>query len=261
MRGRSRFGCFVGDTCITRRMKSALTVVRLVAVALVLAAPLQVLAQGSSADPMWEIVKDSTDRSLLEAYVTAYPQSPHVAAARARLAPMSNNPGAAAPPPATSPPRTGSPPPQLAGSAPLAANEAARIVGTWKLVSFVWEFQDGRPSYPVVGPNPNGFLILTPEGRRFSYFQSDARVPPKSDEDRAKLYSAMSFTAGPYQVAGNRLRTTYEVASDPALTGGERVADFKLDGDRITFVSPWTPSTSLPGNPMFRGANVWERMK
>lgn len=142
-----------------------------------------------------------------------------------------------------------------------AANDAAKLVGTWKLVSFVTEFQDGSPARPVLGVNAKGYAIFTADGRQLVYLESEGRTPAKNDEDRVKLFSSMLAITGMYRVDGGKYILKVDGASNPTMVGTERISDLKLDGDRLNLVAPWAPSPLLPGNPMTRGVTVWQRVK
>src|SRR5581483_5001364 len=61
-----------------------------------------------------------------------------------------------------------------------------RIVGTWKLVSVVYEDAQTKERTPVLGEHPHGYQIATPEGRWIAVVTADGRPVPKTDEDRAK---------------------------------------------------------------------------
>ena len=45
------------------------------------------------------------------------------------------------------------------------ADEKSLIVGTWKLVSVMYEDQETKALTPLFGDNPRGFQIATPDGR------------------------------------------------------------------------------------------------
>jgi hypothetical protein len=40
-----------------------------------------------------------------------------------------------------------------------------QIVGTWKLVSVMYEDQESKALTPIMGDNPRGFQIATKDGR------------------------------------------------------------------------------------------------
>lgn len=51
-------------------------------------------------------------------------------------------------------------------------------VGTWKLQSVQFEFADTGEAVDVYGSNPDGYLILTAEGRMVAILTSGDRRPP-----------------------------------------------------------------------------------
>jgi hypothetical protein len=141
---------------------------------------------------------------------------------------------------------------------PVLADDSAKLLGTWKLVSFETEFQDGRPSRPVYGAKPTGYLLYTPQ-RMMTLIEGEGRQPGKTVEERAALMATMIAWTGAYRLEGDKHILKVDAAWNPALNGTERVATFKLEGNRLHFTSPWAPALNLPGSPMTRGITVWER--
>jgi hypothetical protein len=45
------------------------------------------------------------------------------------------------------------------------ASDSDRIIGTWKLVSVVYEDAQTKDRTPMLGEHPHGYQIATPEGR------------------------------------------------------------------------------------------------
>jgi hypothetical protein len=146
-------------------------------------------------------------------------------------------------------------------AAPLQANEAGPLVGTWKLVSFETEFQDGRPRSPQFGARPTGYLILTPQARLMTIIEAEGRKPATTDEERAALLRSMIAWTGHFRTEGDKLILKVDAAFNPAITGSERVSSFKMEGERMTNMTSWARSPVLPGAPVTRGVTVWERMK
>jgi hypothetical protein len=50
-------------------------------------------------------------------------------------------------------------------ASPLHSADSGKIVGTWKLVSVVYEDAQTKERTPVLGEHPRGYQIATPEGR------------------------------------------------------------------------------------------------
>jgi hypothetical protein len=144
---------------------------------------------------------------------------------------------------------------------PALANDGAKLVGTWKLVSFVTEFQDGSPPRATFGDKPTGYLVYTAEGRLMTLIEAEGRKPAATDEERAGLMRSMLAWTGKYRMEGERHTLMVDGASNPQLKGTERPAIVRVDGNRLTALSPWVPSPNLPNAPIVRGVTVWERVK
>jgi len=106
---------------------------------------------------------------------------------------------------------------------PLHAADADKIVGTWKLVSVMYEDAQTKERTPVLGEHPRGYQIATPEGRWLALVTADGRPVPKTDEDRAKALRTMIAYSGRYRVEGDKVITKVEVAWNEAWVGGEQV--------------------------------------
>lgn len=141
------------------------------------------------------------------------------------------------------------------------ADDSAKLVGTWKLIAFETEFQDGSPPRPIFGKNPVGYGIFTAEGRLIAVLEAEGRKVAKTDEERVALLRTTVAYSGLYRVEGDKWITNVDVAWNPAWHGTEQVRYFKLDGDRLDIVAAWAPDAALPGTPMTRGVLKWVRSK
>jgi len=139
------------------------------------------------------------------------------------------------------------------------ANESAKVVGTWKLVSFVNEFQDGSEPRGAYGNHPTGYIIFTPDGRMMSVVEAEGRKPPENDEQRAAAFRTIIAYTGMYRLQGDKFTTKVDVSWNPAWVGTEQVRDYRLEGDQLKVVSPWVMSPNL--GKMTRATVTWERSK
>lgn len=67
------------------------------------------------------------------------------------------------------------------------ANEAARLVGSWRVLSYEFEFQDGGERVQPLGSRPNGFVILGADGRMMAYLEASdrsLRAPIRNEQMR-----------------------------------------------------------------------------
>ena len=141
------------------------------------------------------------------------------------------------------------------------AGERDQVVGTWKLVSYLVEVQATGQKSPVMGEKPTGYATFTPEGRVFFMLTGEARKPAKTDQERAELLNTLVAYCGAYTVEGGKWTTNVEVAWNPEWVGTKQVRDFKLDGDRLTVLTPWRMMPNWADKGMTRSIVTFERSK
>ena len=124
----------------------------------------------------------------------------------------------------------------IAAAVTLAAETAAgaeKIAGIWKLQSWEAEEVETKERSVVFGDQPNGFLILTPEGHLMGLLTAQGRKPPQNEAERSMLaYS------GRYRVEGDKFVTKVDVAWNKTWVGTEQARDYKIDGNRLVAMSP-----------------------
>ena len=145
----------------------------------------------------------------------------------------------------------------------VAADDRTKLVGTWKVVSWVQEFQDGGDPRPEYGKNPIGYLVFTPEGRMMAMISYGGRKPLSGDRisspapERADAFATFFAYAGRYSVNRNKVVHHVEISSVQNWVNTDMVRLVKFDGDRITLR---TPPLSVGGTTQATDL-VWERMK
>lgn len=140
------------------------------------------------------------------------------------------------------------------------ADDHAKFIGIWKLVSIVGEFQDTAEKAYDWGKNPTGYQIFTAEGRQMFIIESEGRKPPKTDTDRETLFRTMFAWTGIYRIEGDKIITKVDVSWNPFFNGTEPARVFRFEGDRLVISTAWAPSTRFPGR-VSRGVFTWERVK
>jgi hypothetical protein len=141
------------------------------------------------------------------------------------------------------------------------AADKDRIVGTWKLVSVVYEDAQSKELTPVLGEHPRGYQIATPEGRWLALVTADGRPVPKTDEDRAKALRSMIAYSGRYRVEDGKVITKVEVAWNEAWVGGEQVRFLRFEGDDVLHIeSPPMPHPNV-NDKVVRVIVTWAREK
>jgi Lipocalin-like domain len=146
-------------------------------------------------------------------------------------------------------------------ASPLHSADSGKIVGTWKLVSVVYEDAQTKERTPVLGEHPRGYQIATPEGRWIAVVTADGRPIPRTDEDRAKALRTMIAYSGHYRVDGDKVITKVEVAWNEAWVGGEQVRFLRFEGDDVLHIeSPPMPHPNVNDRTV-RVIVTWSRDK
>jgi len=136
----------------------------------------------------------------------------------------------------------------------------ARIVGSWRLVSYELEFQDGGERLFPLGAHPNGYLVFGPDGRMMAYLEAAGRTAPRSDEERSAAYRTLLAYTGRYRVDGDKWITKVDGAWNVGWSGTDQERFFTLDGDRLSVIAQWNPNPLYCGR-MTRGHLTFEREK
>ena len=145
-----------------------------------------------------------------------------------------------------------------AAATPVARDED-RIVGTWKLVSVVYEDVRTKERTPVLGEHPRGIQIATREGRWLALVTADGRKVPQTEAERAQALRTMIAYTGRYRVEDGKVITRVEAAWNEAWVGGDQVRFVRFEGDRLLHIeSPPMPHPNVGGR-VVRVIVTWER--
>ena len=149
----------------------------------------------------------------------------------------------------------------LVAMSPIARADdgVASLIGVWRLQSFSLEVQ-GEVPREIFGPDPNGYLIFTPEGRVMTIVTRANRKPATTVYERAALLDSMVSYTGRYVVEGDRIWIKVDVAWNEIFTGTEQIRYFTLDGDNLWIRTAPQLSAILPGETVV-GALSYAREK
>jgi hypothetical protein len=126
------------------------------------------------------------------------------------------------------------------------------LVGTWKLLSFHYEFDDADERDEPFGAEPVGYLVITEE-RLITLMTARERV---TDAAARELLDGMLAYSGRYRLQGDDcFITTVDSAWQPAWTGTEQVRFFKIDGEILSATSSLREVPKYPGRRL-RGVAV-----
>ncbi len=125
-------------------------------------------------------------------------------------------------------------------------------------VSCVLEDVESKEQKPVWGANPNGYIVMTPEGRWIVIQTAEGRQAPRNDEDRIAAFKSLLAYSGKYRTEGNKVVINVDIAADELWNGAEQVRYYKIDGDELHIEAAPQPYANFGGRVM-RGILVWKR--
>ncbi|MEA5596418.1 lipocalin-like domain-containing protein [Rivularia sp. UHCC 0363] len=143
------------------------------------------------------------------------------------------------------------------------------LLGTWKLISIMAIFSNGKIDREAFGINPIGYITYTIEGKIMVIFAKSDRTLLSGNsassltdaihsvpiEERSQAFSTFNSYAGSYTLDGNTVIHHVEIASIPNRVGKSLTRNFKLDKNRITLTTPYQSDDK----PRFE--LVWERVE
>jgi hypothetical protein len=112
-----------------------------------------------------------------------------------------------------------------------------------------------------MGKNPTGYVIFTPEGRVWFVLTGEGRKPAKTVEERAALLDSLVAYTGTYRIEGDKWITSVEIAWNPAWVGTEQARSFKVEGDRLSVLTPWRIMPNWAEKGMTRSIITFEQVK
>lgn len=144
-------------------------------------------------------------------------------------------------------------------------SEARWLHGTWKLLSYVGEEVPSGSRADVMGPHPSGYINYGPDGRMIVIIVGTGRRKPAGPvatpaEAEALMRSMLAY-AGTYTVDTHAKTVTHhiDVSWDESRTGGSFVRNYRIEGDRLTLI---TPSSIDPASGRKTVRTVtWEKVK
>ncbi len=103
---------------------------------------------------------------------------------------------------------------------------AKDLLGAWRLESWSFVYDDGRPPEYPLGPDARGIILYTGDGH------VSATLMRMSGRAESFAY------AGRYDVRDGAVFHSIEVATNPALVGITSTRYIALGGDRLTLSGP-----------------------
>jgi len=100
------------------------------------------------------------------------------------------------------------------------------LVGAWRLESWSFEYEDSRPSEFPLGADARGMLMYTAGGQMSATLMRIGQPP-----------ASLAY-AGRYEVQGDAVYHSIEIATDPTLVGLTTTRHIAREGDVLTLSGP-----------------------
>jgi Lipocalin-like domain len=133
------------------------------------------------------------------------------------------------------------------------------LVGTWELVSASSVTRGGERNETPYGVGPVGLLSYTSDGRITSLISYGERKPLSMNatpEEQAEAFNTFLAYTGRYSVNGDKIVHHIQISSVQNYVGKDLVRTVKLNGNRLTLI---TPPTMVNGK--FQSIELnWQRL-
>jgi hypothetical protein len=123
-----------------------------------------------------------------------------------------------------------------------AADDKAKLLGTWTLVSAVREEIPSGVKTDNFGPDPHGFITYSPDGRMLALITRRERNRPAgtraSAEEAEALFRSMLSYGGTYTLEGGVVTHHVDISWNQSFTGDSQRRHYKFDGDLLILTTP-----------------------
>jgi hypothetical protein len=133
-----------------------------------------------------------------------------------------------------------------------------KLAGVWTLQSWVMENVETKETKAVFGDKPNGYLVLTHDGRMMGLLTAQGRKAPQTEAEREAAYRSMLAYSGRYRTEGDKFITKVDVSWNEAWVGTEQARDYVVSGGKLQVLSPAAPNPNFGGKKM-RGIFTFQR--
>jgi hypothetical protein len=122
----------------------------------------------------------------------------------------------------------------------LSAGIAARLHGTWKMLSWKTEDLMTGQTTDALGAKPEGYITYTPDGRvTVLVLRSDREGPAAlvpTNEEKIALYDSMFAYAGTYTVDHEKVVHHIDMSWNHSWTGTSQIRFYTIRDDELTYI-------------------------
>jgi len=121
------------------------------------------------------------------------------------------------------------------------SDQAEHLLGTWRMRSWTIEDLVSGERSNALGPDPNGYLAYSRDGRVMVLVAANERARPvelvPTKEEKIALYDSMFAYAGTFSFDGEKVIHHIDLSWNEAWRDTSQVRFCELHGDTLTYVS------------------------
>lgn len=118
---------------------------------------------------------------------------------------------------------------------------AKRLLGSWRMTSWICEIIATGERFDALGADPRGYVTYTPDSRVMVLVLNAKRPMPASllptPEEKIALYDTMFAYSGRYEVAPDHVVHHIDMSWNKVWEGTQQVRYLKLADDRLVYTS------------------------
>ncbi len=135
---------------------------------------------------------------------------------------------------------------------------ASALLGSWRMISWKKEFVATGKAVDALGPDPQGFITYTADGRvSVIVVPRDRPAPaalPPSDAEKVRLFDSLFAYAGTYTLDDDKVVHHLDTTWNQAWSGTDQVRFYKLAGNKLSI-------HGAPAPDPFTGQDVIHRVE
>jgi hypothetical protein len=121
------------------------------------------------------------------------------------------------------------------------------LFGTWRVTSFKLQIVGEPGERDILGSNPKGYIIITPEPRLMAFLAADGRRPPTNQAEAAAMLQSMIAYTGRITLEPDKFTTDVEVSWNQVDISTPQVRFYTVSENKLTIQGPEQDLRLFPG--------------
>jgi hypothetical protein len=139
----------------------------------------------------------------------------------------------------------------MASTIPPIGSARARLVGTWRMLSWKRKLVATGEESDALGPQPFGYVNYAPDGRVMVFVLRAGRHKPESNPpsaaEKLALFDSMFAYVGTYEVHEDRVVHILDGSWNELWTGTTQTHFLSFEGEKLVYKTPETQDPMVGG--------------